>query len=247
MKKNNEQLWSAYLDGELGAGEASEYDAQLSESERRRMEAEMRLESAMADTLRDEKPCPSELWKRIEQDVTRASRRSSRWMRTAAHWGVPAFAAAAGILLAVMLFVPTGPDALPAFLELAAADVSELKQTSEVDANQATVENYLRQAGVDLSLAPDVSKFSHHHMELLGAAEGMYMGRNFVRLKFGCCGKPVEVLITRENSPAAQTIEAAHTNGCYTGDMRKTGGYLIAAIGDAVHAPEVVKVIRIAD
>lgn len=244
MKRNEEHLWSAYLDGELSATDASAYDAGLSEADRARMEAEMRLESAMADALRDESPCPLDVWKRIVQDVHCAARKRDRWRATAAHWGVPAFAAAAGIFVAFALYFPAGPNSLPPFLELAVANEPEMRQVSPAELDRAMVEDLLRQTGVDLSLAPKVD-LSHHRMEFVDASKGIYGDRNYVRLLFLCCGQPVKIIITPEDTPAAAAIEKAFADGEFTGDTRRTGGCIIAAVGDARHAPEVLSLIQV--
>ena len=49
---NREQLWQAYLDGELSACEAAQFETTLSEAERRRLAAELRFDRALADRLR---------------------------------------------------------------------------------------------------------------------------------------------------------------------------------------------------
>lgn len=243
-KQNDEHMWSAYLDGELSAADASAYDARLTEAERNRVQAEMRLESAVSDALREESACPLDVWRRIAQDVHCAARKRGRWRAAAAHWGVPAFAAAAGIFVAFALYFPTGPNSLPPFLELAAANAPEVRQVSSAELDRAMVEDLLRQTGVDLSLAPNI-ELSHHRMQFVEASKGVYGDRNYVRLLFVCCGRPVKIIITPQDTPAAAAIEKAFAEGEFSGDTRRTGGCIIAAVGDARHAPEVLQLIRV--
>lgn len=58
MKKNLDMMRQAYLDGELSASEASEFEATLDAAERERLAAEVRFENGLAERLAQDAKCP---------------------------------------------------------------------------------------------------------------------------------------------------------------------------------------------
>jgi len=243
MNRHRDPLWSAYLDGELTAAEASEFDARLNAEERERMAAEVRLESGIAERLAASEKCPDALWKRIEQGVTDASDRQNQPRRSFVSWALPSLAAAAGILLALALFVPSGPNQVPAFLHLAAANEPMAQNMSEVDDSVSHVQDFLRQVGMQLALTPETQTHSRHHIHLIGARKEMFEGKPYVRLFYQCCKTPVEVIVARQGDPAAKAIISAHEHHELQ-NSRMIGDYIVTVLGGPHHTPEVLGLVK---
>ena len=72
-EQNFEDLWNAYIDGELSASEASEFEASLSDEDRALLAGEMQFENALADRLRQDSDCPADVWARVKAQVTEPS------------------------------------------------------------------------------------------------------------------------------------------------------------------------------
>lgn len=237
MSMDKEKSWQAYLDGELSAGEASEFEEGLSAEARERVGAEMRFENALADTLGQDAECPDDVWARTRALIAgqEAPRRSVRVAFRRWYWGAGALAAAATLAFLVSLLLPVNTPLSPAIV-LAAESVEELASYSETAAGLESVQAYLdRQfANVTLSL-PAASEMSsaHHSVQLLGARMETSTPEPVVELLFGCCGYPVKVVMAKRGSATAGEIGRAAADG--SGQVQATrvvGGYVTAVVGD---------------
>jgi len=246
MSKHDEHMRWAYLDGELSASEANDLDKELTDDERQRLAAEMRLESAVADKLREDAECPSDVWRRLQGEVWKTEMNEHRRRNRLSRWAVPALAAAAGIIIAFALFFPTGPDDIPPFLSLAAASVSELAETSEIRGTDDEIEDYLRQAGLAIDLKGNGQVVSHHQIELLGARLADYNGKPVARIQYMCCGQPIELVVARRDDPAGKAIVRAQENKSHQGPALGQGDFIFAALGDPHHTDEVLNLMQAA-
>ena len=234
MSINREHLWQAYLDGELTVIEMSEFEASLDEDARERLAAEMRFEGGLAERLSQDVKCPDEVWERTKallagkQEAPAPSFR--RW-----YLGVATLATAATLAFMISLSGPVNPDVASALM-LAAETVEELAATSETDADADAVRTYLADHNVDLELNPMESlaiASAHHPLEIIGARTYEVNGEPVVEMLFGCCARPVKVMMAAQGSDVAILIGLASAHG--NGDVQATrtvGRYLVAVVSD---------------
>ncbi|MBI4556728.1 MAG: hypothetical protein HY706_04030 [Candidatus Hydrogenedentes bacterium] len=209
MKSEREKLWSAYLDGELSAAEAAEFDQSLAPAERERLAAEMRFENGLADLMSVRSACPDQVWRNLRAELAQrsGSRRGVRipfWM-----WTVAALAAAVVVTLAILL--PRYPGHTPDFLALNATDVPALAAQAEVPADLPAIRGLLEKRGLKITL-PESSTWTpdgHHQTVLLGARHLRYGQDDVVELLFNCCDEPIKIELAREGTRAAEAIEKA--------------------------------------
>jgi hypothetical protein len=229
MSNERDKLWSAYIDGELSAAEASKFDQSLTADERARLASEIQLENGIGEILQTDTPCPDPLWKRVEGELyqhdalARQSRRNVLW------W--------AGSVAAILLFAVSAymynvrTVAEPPFMRLASC-MEEQEKLAEVSSPDG-VEDLLHRVGISLDLhmpSPQTWTPAHHHVQLLGAMHSSYHGNPVVVLLFECCKQPVNIVLARRGSPAAQQIGTAVSHGKVQ-MSRPLGIYVAAVIG----------------
>lgn len=233
MSIERERHWQAYLDGELSASEASEFEESLSAGERERVAAELRFESALADALGQDAACPDLLWKRSVAMLRegRAPRRARRrWA-----WGAGTLAAAVAVAFVVSVLAPVNRALSPAVV-LAAESIEELAAMSETAAGLDPVQRYLNRHGAKVELSPLDSLAiaeAHHGIVLLGARSQSAAGEPVIEMLLGCCGYPVKVVMAERGSDAAAEIGRSAAGG--PGQVQSTrvvGDYVAAVVGD---------------
>ena len=231
MSIGNDRVLSAYLDGELSASEASEFDRVLTESERQRLAGEVVLERALADALAKDAACPDVAWDRLRDSIQAQSQRASNGVR--GRWRGKALLAAAAVLVVGIagVFAMVGGERTD-FLRMTERDVAELKEASAVDAvSLAAVNEYVHARGYGIDVVPIVnSEVRHHRRELLGAREHSYRGEKVMELLFDCCGKPLKVVVAARNGSAARHIAEALARGEIQAS-RPVGDYVAAVVG----------------
>ena len=236
MKRLREQMWEAYLDGELLASEAAEFEASLSDMDRRRIAADMSFERALAERLSENAACPDEVWERTRALVKQHQRpapfsitRRRRW-----YWGVATLAAAASVAFVLSLFTPGGPVPDSSSVILAASSTAELSARSEIEPGRESAQRYLDSKGVDLELdesrAHEVLNERHHSLEVLGARHEFLNGEPVTEVFFGCCGHPVKLLLAERHSAAAREISLAAAQDSDIQATRNVGDYFTAVV-----------------
>ncbi|MCH7908585.1 MAG: hypothetical protein IIB38_03100 [Candidatus Hydrogenedentes bacterium] len=234
MSINREHLWQAYLDGELTVIEMSEFETSLDEDERERLAAEMRFEGGLAERLSQDVKCPDEVWERTKALLTGQQEAPApsfrRW-----YWGMATLATAATLAFMISLFGAVNPDTASA-LVLAAETVEELAATSETDADVDSIRAYLADHDIELELNPVESlaiASTHRHLEVIGVRTNEVNNEPVVEILFGCCGRPVKVMMAAQGSDVATLIGLVSANG--NGEVQATrtvGHYLVAVVSD---------------
>jgi hypothetical protein len=243
MNKNREKMRQAYLDGELSAIESSEFEATLDAAESEQLAAEVRFENGLAERLAQDAKCPEDVWERTkallaEQHVPARPVSFSRW-----YWGAATFAAAASIVFFVTVF-PQSPLS-PSAVVMAAESVDELAASAESESGPKATQAYLRKQGIELKLRDADFKgemvgntfkpsLIHGDIHILGARmERLPSGKPVVEILFGCCRKPVKVLMAEKGSNAAFEIgeAAAARTMNHILDTRSVDGYITAVVG----------------
>lgn len=214
--QHDENLWSAYLDGELTASESLEVDGGLTDDGRARLAAEMRFERLVAERLSVAPPCPDALW---EGAVARMRPpRAAR--RPFPVWRAGSLAAAFVVAFSFFLVLQTNNDA--EFLAKAAS-INSLRDQAQVTTRDE-VQALLRRHGITLRLRSlEEAGIDHHQGFLVGAVATEHNGEPVVQLLYGCCGNPAKVIVARRGGAAAGCIAKGVASGrvqacCATGD-----------------------------
>ena len=150
MKKIDDRLWSAYLDGELSITEVEHFENQLSPEELAHIRKEKELEKSIVTTLKDNCRCPDQLWKNICTQIDGEQSKSKFGLK------VVALVMAAAAALTVIFFNQN--ENLPVFVP---TTVAELEKQSQTGASLDDVNNYLTENKVDLQLL-SFSNTGHH-------------------------------------------------------------------------------------
>jgi hypothetical protein len=227
MSSEQEKLWSAYLDAELSASEATAFEESLTERSRQRLEAEVRLERGLGEALCADAACPAATWGRIEQMIRAQAAPTRRWNP----WWTRIAAAAMLALMAGSVWAYNHYVSTPPFLQ-PADSVMALEDLDELGPNWAYAENYLREHGIHLTLQPlDPGALDlHGRLEFLGASHVAYRGDEVVQLLFVCCRKPIRVAVAPKDSRAAARMKAA-VDGDRVRGTREVGDYVVAVVG----------------
>jgi len=241
MKENREMMRQAYLDGELSASEASEFEATLSTVEREQLASEMRFENGLAERLAQDATCPDDVWERTkallaDQHAPAPPTRLRRW-----YWGAGALAAAASIVFFVTVFAPS-PFSPSAFV-MAAESVRDLADTDESSSGHKGTQAFLQENGIYLKLKEEegggmvgnTTRPSRMYggIRILGARiEKLPSGKPVVEILIACCRLPVKVLMAEKGSDVAfeigEATAARKKNNIL--DTRTVDGYIAAVV-----------------
>jgi hypothetical protein len=221
MNPNEDTMMSAYLDGELSAREAAEFDRQLTAFTRRRLQGEMTLENAIGDALRADASCPDVLWQelldRVEQRASH-SRRMGRWVLPV---GLAALLAL-GTAWAALWYQGLTPEFLVPLQTVAG---------TEMDVTPERVNALFEALGLDVTMqSVDVLKGHDRRAELLGAREVRYKDTPVVQIFYECCGKPLTLVIARQDTAGAEAIRRAAAER-EVGPVRLIGNTVATTVG----------------
>jgi hypothetical protein len=215
MSARHGGLWGAYLDGELSAKDSQGLQDSMTAAQRRRLEAEMRLEAALADAVATEAQCPASLWHavqgRLKSKRREGTRRLGGW--EARWWWIGGAATCLGAAV-IWWAAQAGLEPVPAFLTNAAS-TTELAAVAEVSSDLWQVRSFLDAHGIALTLLP-VSALelpAGHAASLVGARAVQDGGEEIVELLYECCGEPVKLVVAHCDSRAADRIQAAARKG----------------------------------
>lgn len=230
MSVQREHMWSAYLDGELSASEAAEFDQTLTPAEKDLLQSEVRFERALGDVLSRGGACPEDVWQRTMSAVSTLGGPSSR--STRGRWFGGLAAAAVALICAAGYYQTV--LAVPGFLRMKEDSIEELRaELIAPSSDVAQVNDFLHNHGVTLTLypAPEGKKFRFHQSpELLGASERSYRGEHVPEILYECCGKPVKLVILPRNSVAADAARKAIKRDAVC-EYRTIGDYIVVVVG----------------
>jgi len=234
MNERKEHLWQAYVDGELSAGEAAEFEASLTEDDRERLAEDMRFERALAERLSEGAECPDDVWERTRAMVQEQAPPIAALPSRAKRWrlGAATLAAAASVAFFISQYTSflTGPDFGPAIL--AASTLEELAEKSEIEPGVDAAVEFFEESGIDLALVVDQpTEGQHRRVEVVGARHDSLGGEDVTELLMGCCGFPLKLLVAKRDSAAAHEISVATTGDSDIQSTRIVGDYLAAVVG----------------
>jgi len=222
----------AYLDGELSAAEAADFDRSLSEEERERLASEMQLEALLAERLSDTIVCPNHVWVDATARIKKVQRRPRiRFWRRLTYGLIPLTAAALLLVILVLHRAQPTDSPVPQFLLLPEGDVSALAAHAQVSEAPSDVRDFLNQRAVQVSFDPaNLLDSQETPYMLLGACENEFEGETLIELLFSCGEYPAKVVIVRQSGPAAEEVGKAIARGKVRAS-RPVGNSLIAVVG----------------
>jgi len=231
---DRDEVLMAYLDGELGAGEAAALDARLTPSQRARMEGESRFEAGLSEILRGSSSCPAALWERTLADLERAGTPRAKWQVAPLKFaGLAALAAAIwaiGIGIYMQYLAPPEPEQL---LVMRQETVLEFATHSVTLASTASVQAFLDDNRIDLELfAPSNNgRPGNHAVQLLGARHEKMGKVPVTSILFACCGQPTKLLVFPKCCQMAKRmVDQAHVDGTDARECRKIGKYSVVLV-----------------
>jgi len=236
MASDHEKLATAYLDGELSAAEAAEFDKLLSPQERAGLAAEMKFERAIGERLSHGAACPDDLWKKTFAAVEAKTSRVATF-RSRRNWvyAVTALAAALAITAAGLLIDFNVESRGPSILAMDKGTTIETLQEEAILKGHDTesVNAFFKEHGFNLAMTnADVQIPGDHHTprELLGMKPASYRGDDVMELMFNCCGRPLKVVVAKAGSRTANEIGEAMAAGQIE-ESRRVGEYVAALVG----------------
>ena len=245
-----DQLWSAYLDGELSPSETLEYEQGLSANSKERFVAEQRVESALQEVLVDAPECPEGLWRELQTRLAAGDSMPTRRRL----WKSVGLAVAAAVIFLLVL-VPVLTSRLPGEaldgMELIArvVPVDEMEDVIQVGGDVAEVSRFLSDRGIALNVLP-VETLSprdagEHVTRLVGARELQVGSEIMIELMWNCCGEPVVMKIMQQGGLVAASLLKDVGARSIIG-MGQAGGHWVAIMG--AHAePGFITLIEPAD
>jgi hypothetical protein len=242
-----EKRWMAYLDGQLSAGEASAFDESLDPEGRSRVEAELRLEAALADRLNDCPGCPAELWQKTLRmlDCADPTPLSRRFTRRAGLWAL----AASAVLMTSLGMAYAFGASLPAGRVLGAAVdsgestvrmarlgitetcVSDFALRAQTPCSREAIEKYLAEHDIRLALVPDSGSqvMVNHRVRPLGSCMGNCPKGEVVEVLFDLDGQPAKLVLARADSSGAKLIRKEVERGTVV-RTKVLGDYLAGVV-----------------
>lgn len=236
-----EQLWQAYMDGELSATEMANFENSLPPNERELLTSDVQLERGIIDRLSEDDGCPEDVWENVKRSMlAQASDDMDSVEKFAVNrkpWrvGLLTLAAAAMIAFAISYIAPSNitPGMMSAPTVLAAQTVEELAEQSEVEADRLIIQDFMHENNIDLDLRNENSlpiAQVHSGIHLVGAATKE--NGAFVELYAGCCSRPVKIVLAKRDSDAAHALGYATGPNSDVQATRIVGDYLAAVVGD---------------
>jgi len=244
---DKEKRWMAYMDGQMSASEALDFERGLSARERARLDGEVRLESAICESLSNGPCCPVSVWNDLTTRVNHPAQvkagRLVYWVSRA----TVVLAATVAIVISAPYYesyVAQGSVRSASRLGIFETSREEFSRGLEATTSIAAAEAYLRENNINLRLVSD-SGASHEHphqVEFLGVCRGKCPEGTLYELRFWCCDQPSKVLIARRGTAGERMLRGAVKCGVLE-ETPVGSEYVIAVIGDH-NAPELHRLVQ---
>ena len=213
-RDDQDKRWMAYLDGQMSTSESLDFERTLGARDSARLEAEMRLESAISESLSAGPSCPVALWKDISVRMAGPAQVKAGRM---AYW-ISRTTVVLAATAAIVFGAPYYEDYLDTPGVRAQSQVAihettrdEFSRGLQATTSMAAAEAYLRENNINLRLAGtvEVERGHRHHLEFLGACRGRCPEGTLYELRFWCCGEPVKLLIARRGTDGERVLRRA--------------------------------------
>jgi len=235
-KDDQEKRWMAYMDGQMSASEALDFEHTLDARDRARLDQEVRLESTISDCFGDGPCCPVQLWNDLADKIAQpASAKAGRIVYWASRT-VVVLAATAAIVISAPYFEGAFSEGSGA----AATDGIAIQETSRAEFSTGVVavsyeeaEKYLHENNINIHLAHYTDEMSgHRHApEFLGVCRGRCPEGTLYELRFWCCNKPLKILIARRGTAGEKMLKGAVSCGDAS-EAEAEDEYVTAFVGE---------------
>lgn len=225
----------AYIDGQMSASEALEFERSLSPEDQRRLADEIRVEAVICDHLATDTCCPEALWNSIKLRVRNQSQKRSPlgvWQRRF----VGVAASIAIVTTSALIYRDFAPErniGVASSLEISEDNLVDFANHTEVPGTREATQHFLDKHDIALELvALDAAELdAHHPVKLLGACMGSCPRGSILELRLTCCNRPVKLLVIKEGSGRDMFVRRAMRCGKVK-ESREVNGVLIALVGD---------------
>ena len=210
----------AYMDGQMSASEALDFEQSLTSRDRARLGGEVRLESAICDRLAGDACCPAAVWAKLISDMKRPAVTRRGWT----YW-LPRVTTVLAATTAILIGAPYYEDLYGAerhrmgrHISLPESTREEFSRGLEATTSLAAAQTYLQENNINLRLVHQTGAggVHQHDLEYLGICRGKCPEGTLYELRFWCCGKPAKLMIARRQTEGERVLR--HATRC--GDVR---------------------------
>jgi len=188
MKEINDKILCAYMDGELAAAEAAEFEERLSPQERQQIAQEIQFEAVLSESLKANAGCPDQVWGNVKNMISKEKpQKNILGFPLKTFWKISSIAALfiAGFVLITSVFIKqknlfSMPDS-----------VADLAKESQVTGTLQEIQQFLDDHNVFFKL-PKAKEGGHHDNRLIGAKRSSYKGGQVIELHYSCCKRPLK-------------------------------------------------------
>lgn len=231
MKHKQENLWSAYLDGQLSAKESAEFDDSLTPDERGCLAREIHWEACLANALASNSECPDAVWKGVRSKIVEKSKkkRSVRLFMFAPHlWKL---AAVAAVIVVAFIFLLSPENSTYEDCLAAPHNLEAMTAKLDVSGDLGAVRQFLQKQDFDISLGPvpSTEESNGHERILLGARAIQERGETVIELLYSCCGEPLKMILARTGTAIANRAKSSMPGIVQA--TRRVGDFQIALVG----------------
>ena len=225
----------AYMDGQMSASEALEFERSLSPEDQKRLNDEVRLEAAICDSLAGGECCPVALWKSLAlrmQNQTPRGRRFTVWQRRL----IAVAAAVAIVTISTVTYQRLAQDSSRAVAQgvgITEDNLADFASKTEVPGTREATQRYLDEHKIGLELV-DIDSSpadAHHTIKLLGACKGNCPEGTLIEVRLTCCNKPIKLLVAKVGTHGARLIRRAKRCGTVK-TSHVIDGFVTALVGD---------------
>ena len=229
--EEREKRWMAYMDGQMSTSEALEFERSLTARDQERIGGEVKLESALCESLMGRACCPVALWNSLAEKMKKPTPVVSRKVYWASR-ALSVLAATGLVVFGATLYTESGRESNQAAAEslrISETSVEKFASESEVPPTLQAAQKFLDDNNIELELvriasAPGVHS---HKIEFLGACRSKCKEKSLIELRFSCCGQPAALLVARKGSAGANMIRRASHCGDIR-DVQDQGDYVTA-------------------
>ncbi|MCP4256290.1 MAG: hypothetical protein GY774_02035 [Planctomycetes bacterium] len=203
MTENNQNLRQLYIDGQLTEHDRVEYEKQLSDHQRKEVEAERKFDGVILKFIKSkQEECPDKLWEdlksKLEDKADAAT--SARIIPVIKR---PLAYVACAIVLFVLIFALTVPKSTVAEqVEIQVnfpKDTTAFTEEAVIKGNQQDIQKTLNDEGfvIDISDIQECNQKHQHFVKIIGfsSVEIEDVKHPCAHLYFTCCGQPVSTYI----------------------------------------------------
>jgi hypothetical protein len=228
--------WMAYMDGQMSASEALEFERSLSPEDKKRLDEEVRLESAICERIAGDECCPEALWNALKAELTDEAPKIHRlqvWQRRF----VGLAASIAIVMTSVFVYNEVRPDSqtvtAASSLEISEDSLEEFARHTAVPGTREATQQFLDSHNIPLQLVnmSNAGLDPHHPVKLLGACMGSCPKGSILELRISCCGKPIKLLVIKKSAGSENFVRRASRCGKVK-ESREVGGVMLALVGD---------------